>query len=69
MVETDRDTVHLRGLMSARNAPTAFDLRCEVREALMAWLQAEHPGALPRNRGEIELRAPDAGAGAVAAGA
>lgn len=62
MVETDRDVIHLRGLMSARNAALAFDLRCEVREALVAWLQAEHPEALPRARGEIDLKGRPQGA-------
>ena len=66
VVETDRETIHVRGLMSARDAGTAFDLRCEVREKMIAWLQAEHPGALPRVRAEIETErphgpAPDAG--------
>ena len=56
LVEAERDGVQLRGLMSARNASVAFDLRCEVREAMVTWLQAEHPGALPRVRGELDLR-------------
>ena len=63
VVETDRDVIHLRGLMSARNAAIAWDLRCEVREALVSWLQAEHPEALPRVRGELDLRGPSEAAG------
>ncbi len=55
VTETDRDTVTLRGLMSARNSPTAWDLRCEVREAMVAWLQHEYPAALPRQRGELSI--------------
>lgn len=54
VVETDRETIHLRGLMSARNATLAWDLRCEVREAMVVWLQETHPEALPRVRAEIE---------------
>lgn len=46
-------TVELRALLSARSAPAAWDLRCEVREKLVAYLQAEYPGALPRTRQEI----------------
>ncbi len=49
---TDR-TVELRALMSAANAGTAFDLRCLVRERLLAFLQERHPGALPRVRAEV----------------
>jgi small-conductance mechanosensitive channel len=43
-------TMQVRGLVSARNAGEAFDLRCEVREKMVAWLRAEHPEALPRER-------------------
>ncbi|WP_372594033.1 mechanosensitive ion channel family protein [Actinotalea sp.] len=42
--------VRVRALASAVDAPTLFDLRCTVREGLVAWLQREHPGALPRTR-------------------
>lgn len=44
--------VRLRALASAADAPTLWDLRCHVREGLVAWLQAEHPEALPRTRWE-----------------
>jgi small-conductance mechanosensitive channel len=43
-------TMQLRAIMSAQNAGSAWDLRCEVRERLIAWLQRELPGALPRVR-------------------
>lgn len=45
--------VELRALVSARSAPTAWDLRCEVREKLITYLQQEYPNALPRARQEI----------------
>lgn len=45
--------MEVRILVSARNAARTFDLRCEVREKLIEWLQAEHPSALPRTRAEI----------------
>lgn len=48
------DALELRGLLSARNAGTAFDLRCEVREAMMHFLRAEMPQALVRSRQRIE---------------
>lgn len=52
--DTTKDhTVELRALLSARSAPAAWDLRCEVREKLIAYLQEEYPGALPRTRQEI----------------
>jgi small-conductance mechanosensitive channel len=46
-------TVQLRALMSAANSGDAFNLRCEVRERLMAWLQAHHPDALPTVRARV----------------
>ncbi|AHM05102.1 Membrane protein [Roseibacterium elongatum DSM 19469] len=64
VVDTDKDTIHLRGLMSARTSPQAWDLRCEVREKLIAWLQAEYPDALPRLRGELDMNRPDQSGGA-----
>lgn len=43
-------TVQLRALVSAANAGDAFDLRCDTREAMMAYIQREFPGALPQVR-------------------
>jgi hypothetical protein len=43
-------------LVSASNAGRTFDIRCEVREKMIAFLQAEYPWALPRGRAEIEGR-------------
>jgi len=43
-------SMELRLLMSARSGGAAFDLRCEVREKLIDFLQKEHPEALPRSR-------------------
>lgn len=48
------DALELRGLLSARNAGTAFDLRCEVREAMMHYLRTHMPQALVRSRQRIE---------------
>lgn len=48
-------TMELRCLMSARTASQTFDLRCEVREKLIAFLQKEHPEALPHSR-QISLK-------------
>lgn len=47
------DGMKIRGLMSARTSPRAWDLRCEVREKMIAWLQTEYPEALPRTRMEF----------------
>lgn len=47
-------TMELRCLISARNSGDTFDLRCEVREKMIAFLQRELPSALPRTRLEVE---------------
>ncbi len=44
--------VRVRVLVSGVDGPTVFDLRCEIREALVSYLQREHPDALPRIRVE-----------------
>ena len=54
---TDK-TIELRALMSAADSPTAWDLRCEVREKLLEFLQQRFPECLPRiriemNKGEL----------------
>jgi small-conductance mechanosensitive channel len=47
-------TLELRALVSAANASDAWDLRCQVREQLLAYIQEAHPDALPRTRAELE---------------
>lgn len=44
--------VELRMLMSASDAASAWDLRCEVRERLLSFLRERSPEALPRARVE-----------------
>ena len=53
VTELRERTMELRCLVSARNAGEAFDLRCEVREKLVAFLKDEHPAALPLDRIEL----------------
>jgi len=45
--------VELRALMSAPSSSQAWDLRCYVREKLIAFLQEKYPGSLPRNRADV----------------
>jgi small-conductance mechanosensitive channel len=53
VVEASDRAVQLRALVSARTSPEAWDLRCEVREKLIAFLQEEFPDALPKQRAEL----------------
>jgi small-conductance mechanosensitive channel len=43
-------TMEVRILASAPTSGKAFDLRCEIREKLIEFLQREHPHALPQIR-------------------
>jgi len=50
--------VHVRILVSAKDSPTLFDLRCFVREAMVEWIQQQNPQTMPRTRiviGEDEI--------------
>jgi small-conductance mechanosensitive channel len=46
------DSIEVRILISADTAANASNLCAELREALIAFLQQEHPEALPRQRSE-----------------
>lgn len=43
-------SMELRCLVSSRNASENFDLRCQVREQMTAWIQENHPTAFPTTR-------------------
>lgn len=47
-------TMELRALMSAPDSGKAWELRCLVRERLVAYLQREHPDKLPRLRADVQ---------------
>ncbi|KPF77846.1 mechanosensitive ion channel protein MscS [Brevundimonas sp. AAP58] len=57
---TDR-VAEVRCLASGRNAGVVFDLRCEIREKMLAFMRDECPEALPRDRLDLP---PPLGAGA-----
>jgi small-conductance mechanosensitive channel len=61
-------TLQVRLLVSARNSGELFDLRCVVRERMVAWLRHAHPDALPVQRvelarGAVAAAMPDPSAG------
>jgi small-conductance mechanosensitive channel len=47
-------TLELRALVSASDASIAWELRCKVREQLVAFIQANYPQCLPRIRAGID---------------
>ncbi len=55
LVVTDArpETIELRALVSAADASKAWDLRCEVRERLIGFIQREYPECLPLTRVDL----------------
>jgi small-conductance mechanosensitive channel len=54
VTDCTEQTMQLRLLMSAGNSPDAWELRCEVRERVIAYLQQHYPDSLPRLRLEAD---------------
>ncbi len=46
-------TIEMRAVMSARNAGHTFDLRCYVRENMIAFIKKNYPDSLPKTRSEV----------------
>ena len=53
VTDTTEKTLQLRVLATAADASKAWDLRCELREKLVAFLQEKYPNCLPRVRAEL----------------
>lgn len=54
VTDSKEHTVEIRALMSADDSPTAWNLRVEVREKLIAFLQQNYPECLPKTRMQLE---------------
>jgi small-conductance mechanosensitive channel len=50
VTDAKEQTIEVRALASAADASLAWDLRCEIREQLIAFVQRNHPQSLPRVR-------------------
>jgi small-conductance mechanosensitive channel len=50
--------MQLRVLATSADSSRSWDLRCEIREKLIAWIQRHHPESLPRVRFEPTTSAP-----------
>ena len=61
VTDAKEGSIELRALVSARNAPQSWDLRCEIREKLVAFIRDEMPEALPRDRAILIPSADDDG--------
>ncbi|GAA3518530.1 hypothetical protein GCM10022393_35810 [Aquimarina addita] len=54
VTDAKRDTVEIRALMSAKDSPTAWDLRVHVREKLVRFIQENYPESIPKSRVYLE---------------
>ncbi len=50
VVDTLPTCIQVRILVSAPDSPSAFDLRCHIREQLIAFVRDEYPQSLPQTR-------------------
>ncbi len=62
VTDAKEQTLELRVLASAADSSSAWDLRCEIREKLVDYLQRNYPGSLPRMRAELQPLFPANGA-------
>ncbi len=54
VTDSKENNIELRALMSAKDSPTAWDLRVYIREKLIEFLQKNYPESLPKKRIRIE---------------
>ncbi|WP_179335111.1 mechanosensitive ion channel family protein [Winogradskyella costae] len=50
VTDSKETTIEIRILVSAKNSPTAWDLRVHVREKMIEFIQKNYPESLPRTR-------------------
>jgi len=60
VVDSNDKAMQLRALMSSTDSGKSFDLRCKVREGLIAFVRREFPAYLPRFRAGVEGGLPPA---------
>jgi small-conductance mechanosensitive channel len=58
VTDAKEHTLEIRALASAADASLAWDLRCEIREKLVAFVQQNYPESLPRLRASFDDRLP-----------
>jgi small-conductance mechanosensitive channel len=60
VTDAKEQTLEIRALASAADASLAWDLRCEIREQLIAFVREHYPASLPRFRASLESLRGDA---------
>ncbi|MFW6289105.1 MAG: mechanosensitive ion channel family protein, partial [Spirochaetota bacterium] len=56
VTDSTEHTMQIRVLVSSTNSPRLWDLRCLVRERLIAFVQDTYPQMLPRFRAELDQK-------------
>jgi hypothetical protein len=56
VTDSSERAMQLRILVSSADSGRAFDLRCEMREGLVDFIQRQFPQALPRMRADVAAR-------------
>jgi len=54
-VSEQSTTMQLRILVSSADSGKSWDMRCEMREKIIAWMREDYPEALPRRRQETVI--------------
>ncbi|HSY17060.1 MAG TPA: mechanosensitive ion channel domain-containing protein, partial [Candidatus Acidoferrales bacterium] len=61
VTDATEHTMQIRVLATAADSTKAWDLRCDIREQLIGFIQKNHPESLPRRRNlQFDGRNPDA---------
>ncbi len=58
VTNTTAQVIELRALVSASDSTKLWNLRCEVREKLVAFVQDNYPGSLPKIRADLNSSEP-----------
>ena len=66
VTDANERAMQMRLLVSAQASGIAFDLRCEIREAMIAFIASNYPQALPKLRSSVDPLQFQAGANTLA---
>lgn len=53
VTDADEKTMQLRVLATSQDSSMSWDLRCEIREKFISYIQQHHPGSLPVVRAQV----------------
>jgi len=56
--DASEKTIQLRALATSADSSKSWDVRCEIRENFVSFIQQHHPAGLPRLRADVLTHAP-----------